>query len=83
MRASFAGTSYTRLADLRLGLGYRVKPTHTRKFLVLDLAAAREPVDRCLSRGVHLPPQLIHNADNKLLRIRRLRPGIGATPLEV
>ena len=28
--------------------------------------------------GVHLPPQLIHNADNKLLRIRRLGPALVA-----
>jgi predicted phage terminase large subunit-like protein len=77
----------------------------------VDAELAREPVDKCLSRGVrlallhrphaigieatafqavlaaewrrqatvagvHLPPQLIHNADNKLLRIRRLGPAL-------
>ena len=26
--------------------------------------------------GIHLPPQLIHNTDNKLLRIRRLGPAL-------
>ena len=77
----------------------------------VDAELAREPVDKCLSRGVrlalqhrphvigieatafqavlaaewrrqatvagvHLPPQLIHNADNKLLRSRRLGPAL-------